>query len=42
MQNAMLVIPGRRSEAKASPESILLGGGYGFRAAEQRSAPGMT
>ena len=42
MREHELVIPGRRSEAEASPESILLGWDYGFRAAELRSAPGMT
>ena len=36
------VIPGRRSEAKASPESITTPEEYGFRAASLRSAPGMT
>jgi hypothetical protein len=38
----MAVIPGRWSEAEASPESILLGRGYGFRAAGLRPAPAMT
>jgi L-cysteine S-thiosulfotransferase len=37
-----LGIPGRRSEAEASPESILRGRGCGFRAASLRSAPGTT
>jgi hypothetical protein len=36
------VIPERRTEADANPEAILLGRDYGFRAAELRSAPGMT
>ncbi len=42
MRKYELVIPGRRGEAVASLESILLGGDYGFRASELRSAPGMT
>ncbi len=40
MREYELVTPGRCSEAEVSPESILLG--WGFRAAELRSAPGMT
>ena len=35
-----VVIPGRREAA--SPESIVPGGGYGFRAPSLRSGPGMT
>jgi hypothetical protein len=37
------VIPGRRSEAKASPESITPASGYGFRALDPRpSADGLA
>ena len=35
-----VVIPGRAEGA--SPESIISGGGYGFRAPSLRSGPGMT
>ena len=34
------IIPGRAEGA--SPESIITGGGYGFRAPSLRSGPGMT
>ena len=36
------IIPGRRREAKASPESITTGRGYGFRALGLRPSPGTT
>ena len=36
------VIPGRRSEAEASPESITTVRGYGFRVLGLRPSPGMT
>jgi hypothetical protein len=38
-----IVIPGRRSEAEASPESITPVSGYGFRALDPRpSADGLA
>jgi len=35
------VIPGRRREAAANPESTLLVGGYGFQVLGRRPSPGM-
>jgi glyoxylate/hydroxypyruvate reductase len=36
------VVPGRATLGGASPQSIITGGGYGFRAPSLRSGPGMT
>src|SRR5262249_19149863 len=40
LRYSMLVIPGRAEGANL--ESILAGGGYGFRAPSLRSGPGLT